>query len=149
MFIRTITVMSLCTLITACGSTPEERGVSGAGIGAGAGAVIGAVTGLSVLEAAAMGAAGGALTGVLTDKEDLDLGEPVWKSGKNDNAGNRSTVAEIQKGLQELGYNPGPVDGIPGKQTQDAIRQYQQDNNLLVDGMATRALLDHIKAQKS
>lgn len=63
----------------ACGTTPGERSVTGAGIGAGAGAALGAVTGLTIVEGAALGAAGGAITGAITDEEDVDLGEPIWK----------------------------------------------------------------------
>ena len=42
-------VFGIAFMLSACGSTTEERGVSGAGIGAAAGAVIGAVTGLSIV----------------------------------------------------------------------------------------------------
>ena len=45
-------------VLAACGSTAEDRAISGAGIGAAAGAIIGAVTGLTVLEGAALFAAG-------------------------------------------------------------------------------------------
>jgi N-acetyl-anhydromuramyl-L-alanine amidase AmpD len=46
------------------------------------------------------------------------------------------TVTEIQKRLALLGYNPGTVDGIMGIKTQSAIRNFQADNQLLVDGIA-------------
>lgn len=154
MKMRITSVLGLCMLICACGTTPEERGISGAGIGAGAGAIVGAVTGLSVVEGAVLGAAGGALTGLLTDKDQVNLGEPAWKQESNQPtqtpASNyQSTVAGIQKGLQKLGYNPGPVDGVNGQQTQNAIRQYQKDHGLIVDGQATPALMDHINQQTS
>jgi len=160
MFKRIIPVVGLCSILTACGTMPEERGISGAGIGAGAGAIVGAVTGLSVVEGAVLGAVAGGLTGAMTHQDQVDLGEPVWKQG-NATSNNQPVaqaspattsnqlVVEIQKGLQILGYNPGIVDGINGQQTQQAIRQYQKDHNLVVDGQATPALMNHIKQQQS
>lgn len=50
----------------------------------------------------------------------------------------------IQKALLDHGYDPGPVDGSMGPRTQRAIRDYQQDAGLPIDGVATKALLDHL-----
>lgn len=47
-----------------------------------------------------------------------------------------TAIADIQKALIALGY-PLPrhgVDGIRGPETSDAVRKFQQDNNLTVDG---------------
>lgn len=66
-------------LLVGCGSSKTERGLSGAGIGAGVGAAGSAITGGSILGGAALGGAAGAATGVLTDEDDVDLGEPLWK----------------------------------------------------------------------
>lgn len=64
--------------LSACGETRTERGVSGAAIGAGVGAGAGALTGGSVLGGAALGGAAGGATGALTDKDDVNLGRPIW-----------------------------------------------------------------------
>lgn len=40
------------------------------------------------------------------------------------------TVREAQKKLQMSGYDPGPIDGIWGKKTENAIKKYQYDNEL-------------------
>ncbi len=45
------------------------------------------------------------------------------------------TTAEIQKRLNQLGYEAGPVDGIKGIKTINAIRKFQYDNKLMVDGV--------------
>jgi osmotically inducible lipoprotein OsmB len=66
-------------VMTGCGTTTSDRALSGAGIGAGAGAAIGAVTGMGPATGAAIGAAAGAATGGLTDKDQVDLGDPAWK----------------------------------------------------------------------
>ena len=65
--------------LAACGSTPTDRAISGAGLGAGAGAVGGALTGGSPVAGALIGGAGGAAVGGLTDSHDFDLGTPLWK----------------------------------------------------------------------
>jgi len=65
--------------LTACGSSPTDRAVSGAGIGAAAGAAGGALTGGSPVAGALIGGAGGAAVGGLTDSHDFDLGKPLWK----------------------------------------------------------------------
>jgi hypothetical protein len=71
--------LAAALLLAACGSTKTERGVSGGAIGAGVGAAGSAITGGSILGGAALGGAAGAATGVLTDEDDVDLGDPVWK----------------------------------------------------------------------
>ena len=129
----------------ACGSSTGDRAASGAGIGAGAGAVVGAVTGLSLLEGVLIGAAAGGLIGGLTDEEVINLGDPIWAS--EDRSANKSAVMRVQAGLTDLGYNPGPIDGVMGSQTRSAIRSYQRDHGLLVDGRPTRELAQHIEGQ--
>lgn len=42
---------------------------------------------------------------------------------------------EVQQHLRELGYDPGPVDGIGGPRTDAAIRALQRDRGLKVDGI--------------
>ena len=145
-------------VLAACGSTTEDRAISGAGIGAAAGAIIGLVTGLTVLEGAALFAAGGALTGVLTDEGNLDLGEPLWRRSAAANAQQssrynqargpgRALVVGIQTELSNLGYDPGPIDGIMGPRTTVAISRYQTDHKLLIDGQASVELAQYILDQ--
>lgn len=129
-------------MLSGCGQTVGDRGLSGAGIGAGAGAIVGAVTGLSILEGVAIGAVAGGLTGALTDAEFFNLGDPIWATSSR--SANNAATARVQAGLAELGYNPGPVDGVNGSRTTNAIRAYQRDNGLLVDGRASRELAEHI-----
>lgn len=42
---------------------------------------------------------------------------------------------EIQSLLKKIGYNPGPIDGIYGQQTKNAVTQFQRDNGLDADGI--------------
>ncbi|MCH8196743.1 MAG: peptidoglycan-binding protein [Proteobacteria bacterium] len=129
--------------VAGCGSTTEERGISGAGIGAGAGAIIGAVTGLSIVQGALIGAAAGGLTGVLTDESQVNLGDPVWKK-KQQQQTSTGMVSSIQTDLATLGYDPGPADGTTGQKTTDAIIRYQRDHQLLADGTPSPELARHI-----
>lgn len=138
---RVMGLLAIGLFLAGCGSTPGERSVSGAGIGAGAGALIGAVTGLSVVHGALIGAGAGALTGALTNKENLNIGEPIWKSSSAPPAARDTRLVQnIQGGLARLGFRPGPADGVMGRNTYRAIRQYQARNNLPVDGQPSRQL---------
>ncbi|MFC1822416.1 adenylate/guanylate cyclase domain-containing protein [Thermodesulfobacteriota bacterium] len=47
---------------------------------------------------------------------------------------NKETVYRIQKRLMELGYDPGPLDGIWGKSTEIEIKKFQNDNSLPMTG---------------
>ncbi|MES9956406.1 MAG: SEL1-like repeat protein [Sedimenticola sp.] len=58
----------------------------------------------------------------------------------------RETVIAVQRRLNELGYDPGPADGAPGKRTRRAIREYQLDKGLTVDGGISRELVDSLNA---
>jgi osmotically inducible lipoprotein OsmB len=73
------TVVGIALLVAACGTTTTDRALSGAGIGAAGGAAAGAVTGGSPTTGAILGGAGGAAAGILTDEDDIDLGEPIWR----------------------------------------------------------------------
>lgn len=44
-------------------------------------------------------------------------------------------VKLIQSLLKNIGYDPGPVDGIFGNATQRAVTEFQKDNNLIPDGI--------------
>lgn len=52
---------------------------------------------------------------------------------------------ELQAALAARGYNPGPIDGIIGAGTKQALRAWQKDNGLPADGYASAALLEILK----
>ncbi len=136
--------IALSLALAACGESQGERGLSGAAIGAGAGAVIGAVTPIGPAGGALIGGAAGAATGVLTTPSQVNLGKAAYRGG---GSGGNATVRDIQAGLQRLGYNPGAADGRMGPKTAAAIRQYQQDNGMSVDGQPSQAVLHSIRAK--
>ncbi len=54
----------------------------------------------------------------------------------------KETVRAVQKGLLKLGYtNIGKADGIAGKQTAKAVRQFQDERGLVVDGVVSVELM--------
>jgi peptidoglycan hydrolase-like protein with peptidoglycan-binding domain len=57
----------------------------------------------------------------------------------------RQQIADLQWQLAVHGYDPGASDGSLGLRTEAAIRQYQADANLPVDGRASMALLEHLQ----
>jgi peptidoglycan hydrolase-like protein with peptidoglycan-binding domain len=63
-------------------------------------------------------------------------------------APSRSTIIEVQRQLAERGYDPGPADGAPGRRTRNAIRAYQRDHQLTIDGQISRELVDSILNQQ-
>lgn len=54
-------------------------------------------------------------------------------------------VRAVQLALTERGYRPGPADGAMGRATFDAIRTYQADAGLVVNGDADMALLEALQ----
>jgi localization factor PodJL len=60
-------------------------------------------------------------------------------------------VTAIQAHLAELGYDPGPIDGVPGPQTRRAIRDFQRDAGIDPDGVISTtlaALLSHLSEER-
>jgi peptidoglycan hydrolase-like protein with peptidoglycan-binding domain len=56
-------------------------------------------------------------------------------------------VREVQQRLRRLGYRPGPVDGLFGRQTRAAVAWFQVKHGLPVDGRATLATVRHLRAR--
>jgi uncharacterized protein (TIGR02594 family) len=46
-----------------------------------------------------------------------------------------TSTLEIQRALRALGYDPGPIDGIRGRLTIGAVKAFQADHGLVVDGI--------------
>lgn len=61
-------------------------------------------------------------------------------------AATKATIAEIQGLLSELEYQPGPADGVMGKRTRTAIKQFQLKSGLPADGKPSVELRDHLEA---
>jgi len=76
---KLLTTVVIAASVTACGTSKTDRALSGGAIGAGVGAVGSSLAGGSAGTGALIGGAVGAGAGALTDKDDVNLGKPVWR----------------------------------------------------------------------
>jgi len=53
----------------------------------------------------------------------------------------RSVIAQVQAQLSQLGYQPGPADGLMGGRTRDAIAAFRQDQGLPAGNTVDAALV--------
>jgi peptidoglycan hydrolase-like protein with peptidoglycan-binding domain len=60
--------------------------------------------------------------------------EPTTGALKKGMKGNR--VAAMQTKLKALGYDPGPADSLFGEKTEAAVKKFQSDKKLQIDGVA-------------
>jgi peptidoglycan hydrolase-like protein with peptidoglycan-binding domain len=54
-------------------------------------------------------------------------------------------VKVVQEALAEKGYDPGPIDGLFGPLTQNALDAYQKANELDGGGHLTEETVEHMK----
>jgi len=75
---------------------------------------------------------------------DFDAVEEVGRAGKyilldykksSGSGGDRELNKSIQRSLKEKGYDVGKIDGIRGKKWDAAVKQFQKDHGLVVDGI--------------
>ena len=72
---------------------------------------------------------------MLGRKRRVKLGARVLKLGSCG-----GDVSLLQQRLKEFGYEPGPVDGIFGYLTQEALQFFQRDYRLKIDGIAGKSI---------
>lgn len=71
------------------------------------------------------------------------------KKGAAATVGSKNMVQEAQAILTKLGYNPGPADGVAGKKTRQAVRDFQKKRKLTVTGEINDQLLHDLKSALS
>ncbi|MEO0720751.1 MAG: lytic murein transglycosylase [Pseudomonadota bacterium] len=54
-------------------------------------------------------------------------------------------IKRLQAGLNRLGYDAGPVDGIAGRGTKGALRRFQSDRGFVADGYPTGEMLAYVE----
>lgn len=69
-----------------------------------------------------------------------------WRQVLCDNENTPEAIVAVQMALQREGFSPGPIDGIVGPLTTDAIEKYQIRNNLGVGGI-TYELMESLGVQ--
>ena len=53
----------------------------------------------------------------------------------------KDTMMSVQQALKSAGYDPGPIDGLVGRQTVEAIHSFQKDNGLEVGDLNASTLM--------
>jgi hypothetical protein len=132
-------------------SLAQDGTIAGGLLGAGAGAIIGGIAGgkKGVGRGAAIGAVTGAVIGTAAEHERRQryyaAPPPAYAPAyATPYAARDPLVYEVQTSLYRLGYDPGPIDGLYGRRTGDAIAAYEHDNGLRVTGQPSQGLLNHM-----
>jgi hypothetical protein len=77
--LKTLTLGAVLAMsLSACGTTPGDRALSGGLLGAAAGGAIGSLSG-DAGTGAIIGGVAGAAAGALTDPCTMNLGDPFWR----------------------------------------------------------------------
>lgn len=89
----------------------------------------------------------------------LLIGAPAWSAQPTGSAegslrlpSNGATprfsfvTRDIQLSMKKVGYYQGPTDGIFRRDLEHAVRRYQSENDLKVDGLPTPELMSHINS---
>lgn len=122
MRIAVLGVVALAMLTAACGSDTSQRsatgGLTGIGVGAAVGGPVGAVVG------GVVGAGGGALAPEGADEAAENALHPQRAAAERDR------VRQAQTELQRQGLYDGPIDGIAGPKTRQALSAFQQRQGL-------------------
>lgn len=121
-----IAVLFACALLlAACGSTVEQRAASG-GLG---GAAIGALAG-GPAGAAIGGAAGAGVGAALPEGADILAMNLLHGESRTVAGTSRDRIKQVQRNLQAQGLYHGPIDGIRGPKTKQALAAYQRNHGL-------------------
>jgi len=51
-----------------------------------------------------------------------------------------NVVQDVQRALASAGYNPGPIDGVMGRQTMTAVERFQRSKGLPTGGLTMETL---------
>ena len=66
----------------------------------------------------------------VTKTRKIDDGSLAWRSVLCQTNAGGVVLTDLQRALQRAGYNPGPIDGVIGRQTMEALARYQEANKL-------------------
>ncbi len=61
------------------------------------------------------------------------MAEPVLRKGSTD-----PEVKDVQEAMKALGHDPGPVDGVFGTRTENAVKAFQTAREITADGIVGR-----------
>lgn len=87
-----------------------------------------------------------ARTRTVTSRIETSPGQLEWRQVLCEADMSAEMLVSLQRALRREGFNPGPIDGIAGRATLDAIEQYQSENGLGRGGI-TYELLEKLEVQ--
>ncbi|MCP3981207.1 MAG: peptidoglycan-binding protein [bacterium] len=64
----------------------------------------------------------------------------VWKPVLCETNLRAGIVADVQRALSKAGHNPGPIDGVIGKQTMAAVTSFQRSKGMATGGLTMEAI---------
>lgn len=135
-------VVGLAATLAACGSNVEESaatgGLGGAAVGAAVGGPVGAAVGLGVGAGAGVGVEVGQERGLIPPEPG---DRPATASAGE---ANRQEVRNAQTALRDQGLYRGPIDGIDGPETKQAVAEFQRRQGLPQTASLDRRTLDAI-----
>lgn len=70
----------------------------------------------------------------------VEAGYMEWRAVLCETNARPALVTDIQRALREKGYNPGPIDGVIGRDTADAVAQFQGDQNMASGGLTMETI---------
>jgi len=70
---------------------------------------------------------------MVSHQELMSEGHMQWRSILCETNMTTNRIRQIQQALKKAGYNPGPIDGVIGKDTVQAVNAFQKDNKLPMD----------------
>jgi hypothetical protein len=76
----------------------------------------------------------------VTRQEIVTEGRMEWRRIMCETNITSDVIVRIQQALQRAGYNPGPIDGVIGTETNAAIRSYQKAKGLAVGNLTYETL---------
>jgi hypothetical protein len=76
----------------------------------------------------------------ITKRNMVTPSQVVWKKVVCKANMGTSTVRQVQTALKNAGYYTGPIDGIIGRLTTDAIKKYQKAKNLPIGGLTYQVI---------
>jgi peptidoglycan hydrolase-like protein with peptidoglycan-binding domain len=80
----------------------------------------------------------------LLSAQAFPAGQTKAQSGQQEAAIHEDT-RQVQQALKDAGFEPGPVDGILGPRTREALRNFQTANNLQATGEVNQDTLAALK----
>ena len=84
----------------------------------------------------------------VTSKVQVTEGKMEWRRILCQTNMDPRTIGAIQNALKAAGHDPGPIDGIIGKETMQAVRAYQKEKGLAI-GNLTYETLDSLGVKPS